>query len=445
MTDTAQQISELARLLAKPGRSVVSLHQAIVAGYGAGSLQILFQGQQPGDEVALAIGGIRFLSSYVPKIGDTVHVLGIEGDRIVIGKVNVANDVTPEIFEIGVNDAPVFTNGWINVGGSYGTAKYRVDVDGWVHFSGYVSSGTATSPMFTMPAGLRPNSNKRFIVSRRTGVSGSEIWALIVDTNGQVFLENKTPPAGLNLGVSLQGVRYMAEDLLPDHSRSHEWTPFIYPLAWAWDQSHDGFDYPAAWQRWDGLVRLRGHIAGFGSNQMVYVPERAAKRRYSALFMTLNDSGSALSKYRVDFQPYGRVLNNITNPGGNDVTLDSMQWFADLPEHLQAPLELRNSWVAYSTDGSWGAPTYFLDGYGEVHVRGLVRSGITTSGTVIGWLPEGFRPAAREVFPGAQGGDGINPSLARLEVDADGSIYLLGNAGTNSFLSLDHISFLAAN
>jgi len=442
MTDTFAEVSELARLLTSSAKGPVTISQGMIAGFGPGSLQVFFQGQAPGDVVALPIGGIRFLKSYVPKIGDAVHVLGLEGDRIIIGKVNPAYDVVPDVYEIGIADAPAYQNSWHAFGGVYGPPRYWIDVDGWVHFAGHIAGGTASGVMWTMPEGLRPNSLKRFVISRSVTTSASS-WALLVNPNGNVSLENKSLPAGINLNVGLNDIRYMAEDGLADWERNHEWTPFIYTDEWTWDTSHDGYDYPAIWQRWDGLVRARGHMAGFGGNTIGYLPERASLRRYSSLFHTIEDTGTVLQNFRVDIEHFRRTMFAKTQPGANDITFDGMQWLSDVPESALSPLQLSGSWVAYAVDGQWGNPAYYMDGYGVVHVQGLIKSGSVVNGTSVAWLPPGFRPLYKEGFIGLQG-QGTSMQSCRLEVDpSDGFIRLITSGTFNNHLTLDHISFVA--
>lgn len=441
MTDASmREVAELGRLLSKNHPGKVSLHQGIVAGFGRGTIQVLWQGESIGDSETFPIGGIRFVEGYHPKVGDAVWALGNDGDRLVLGRVNPADDIVPDVVTIGVDDAPPFLNGWANQGGAYGPARYWIDSDGWLHMAGFVRNGTATSPMFQLPVGHRPNAQRRITVVARSGATGHRAWGLAIDPDGEVRLESKSPPGDLNLGVSLNGVRFQVEDGLADHSLSHQWTPFIF-ANWTWFTAHDPYDYPAAWQRWDGLVRTRGIVSGLGSDIICNPPERACKRRYSSLFLAMNDTGTTFETLRVDFQAYRRSLVCVTQPGAAELTLDGFQWQADMPESDMNPLKLETGWNAYSPEGQWGAPVFFMDGHNVVHVQGLITGGTTTNGTPVGWLPEGFRPPYRESFLSTQGaGAAINP--CRLDVDpSDGFIYLMTSSAVNNHMTLDHISF----
>ncbi len=73
-------------------------------------------------------------------------------------------------------------NGWVNYGGSYYNASYRIK-NGIVYIEGLLKSGTTTGStvMFNLPEGYRPLS--RIIV---TNVSYSAIGRFDVQANGDV-------------------------------------------------------------------------------------------------------------------------------------------------------------------------------------------------------------------------------------------------------------------
>jgi hypothetical protein len=51
---------------------------------------------------------------------------------------------------------PTLLNGWTNVGTPYATLRYFKDPLGIVHLQGFITGGTAWSPVCTLPAGYRP-------------------------------------------------------------------------------------------------------------------------------------------------------------------------------------------------------------------------------------------------------------------------------------------------
>lgn len=100
---------------------------------------------------------------------------------------------------------------------------------------------------------------------------------------------------------------------------------------------------------------------------------------------------------------------------------------------------LVNAWVDFGATFAEGG--YRRDANGRVHLRGVIKSGTTASGTVLFTLPEGFRPAARETF------NPLNISAgalahSRVDVHANGEVTIVN--GGNDVLSLNGISFDAA-
>jgi hypothetical protein len=102
------------------------------------------------------------------------------------------------------------------------------------------------------------------------------------------------------------------------------------------------------------------------------------------------------------------------------------------------------------TDSEWNAPTLlnswvnFGAGFdtaayrkvnNQVMLRGVIKSGTTTSGTVLFTLPAGFFPSSHRVFAALSGA-----SMVRVDVRSTGDVQL-GGAASAVFLTLDGISF----
>jgi hypothetical protein len=60
--------------------------------------------------------------------------------------------------EVGTAGEPAFESGWTNYGG-YSTMAYAKDSAGFVHLKGTVTGGSFGAPVFTLPAGYRPEQN----------------------------------------------------------------------------------------------------------------------------------------------------------------------------------------------------------------------------------------------------------------------------------------------
>jgi hypothetical protein len=97
---------------------------------------------------------------------------------------------------------------------------------------------------------------------------------------------------------------------------------------------------------------------------------------------------------------------------------------------------LVNSWVNYGAQHATAA--YYKDKEGTVHLRGLIKNGTATPGTVLFTLPAGYRPSTsgQSVFAVIS-----NNELGRVDVKTNGDVVII--FGTNQFLSLDGISFRA--
>ena len=106
---------------------------------------------------------------------------------------------------------------------------------------------------------------------------------------------------------------------------------------------------------------------------------------------------------------------------------------AAVPEAFISPT-LLNSWVNFDAT-TFNAAGYYKDGFGIVHLRGLVKTG--TVGLAIFALPAGYRPVKTELLPVVSNG-----ALGRVDVESGGNVVL--NFGSNVYTSLDGITFRAA-
>lgn len=91
---------------------------------------------------------------------------------------------------------------------------------------------------------------------------------------------------------------------------------------------------------------------------------------------------------------------------------------------------LYNNWVYYDSV-NYSNVAYYKDGFGIVHLQGVVKNGTVGSGNIF-TLPSGFRPSKRLVF---------NNSFGRIDIFTNGEIQFV--SGNNSIVSLDGITFMA--
>jgi hypothetical protein len=96
---------------------------------------------------------------------------------------------------------------------------------------------------------------------------------------------------------------------------------------------------------------------------------------------------------------------------------------------------LLNGWVNFGT-GFYNTG-YYKNTDGNIYLRGTIKNGTTTSGTVIFTLPTGYRPLNRMAFPVASG----SGTLGRIDVLPTGDVII--DFGSNSFLYLSPVIFRA--
>lgn len=104
-----------------------------------------------------------------------------------------------------------------------------------------------------------------------------------------------------------------------------------------------------------------------------------------------------------------------------------------IPEAWIAPV-LQNSWLNFGTPHEVAG--YRKTSWGEVQLRGLIKSGTTTNNTVLFNLAAGYRPAATRNFVSVQG----NNTACRVSVLSGGDVTING-VTDNTFLSLDVVRF----
>ncbi|MFJ3393971.1 siphovirus ReqiPepy6 Gp37-like family protein [Leifsonia aquatica] len=105
---------------------------------------------------------------------------------------------------------------------------------------------------------------------------------------------------------------------------------------------------------------------------------------------------------------------------------------------IQLPLQLANDWSTY--DAIWHAGSLTKTTEGIVSLAGLIKGGTLANGTVIGQLPQGFRPDYDLVVP-------VNQSdrAAQLLIKKNGELRVYGgDFGSTGYVSLAGIMFPAA-
>jgi len=110
---------------------------------------------------------------------------------------------------------------------------------------------------------------------------------------------------------------------------------------------------------------------------------------------------------------------------------DVMAYIKQDDEAFVAPT-LLNSWVQFGSGFRFGQ--YNKAKNNVVTLRGMVRSGTATVGTIIFTLPVGYRPAFEEIFAVVS-----DDAFGQIRVDVNGNVKI--HTGTNAWISFSGISF----
>jgi hypothetical protein len=129
------------------------------------------------------------------NFGELSDATGIEDAAITATKITSGSWVTPTLL-----------NDWVNYGGSFAIAGYRIDNMGFVHLRGLIKDGSSADEiMFTLPAGYRPDWN--ILAPVKNSATGKH-GGLIITSAGNVSQQTSN---GATAYVSLDGISFRAD------------------------------------------------------------------------------------------------------------------------------------------------------------------------------------------------------------------------------------------
>lgn len=272
-------------------------------------------------------------------------------------------------------------------GASTYTMDYNINGGGWVNG---LTNSTATT--YTVTAATNNVVNIRVSASNSAGTSAYGTTSITI-----------TPPA---------------------------WTSLV--LQNSWTDYNGTFANSSYTKTSDGMVVLKGLIKRTGvpvAGETIGVLPVG----YRPLEELLFETGSNSVASRTDILPDGRVMFET----GNAVwlSLDGIN-FMTSSTTFNALTPLINGWVIYSAP-TYATPAYAVDTSGRVHVKGLIKSGVSTDPTIVVTLPVGARPPSYEHIAV----DNSN-NHGQIGFDSTGTIAVKG--GGNSFVSLQAMFYPAA-
>lgn len=184
----------------------------------------------------------------------------------------------------------------------------------------------------------------------------------------------------------------------------------------------------SGWLSFGGLVNWYPLDIGGITNYWIRVKTTSTPSTFAKA--TIADLGCYEGKY-LDFKNNNENILSVDNLGNL-----SLRGQITTPETWQAPT-LLNSWVDYG--GTFAPSGYRKLPSGEVLLRGLIKNGTGTAGTVLCTLPVGYRPSYQLIFNCISSGNVV----ARVDVNTNGDVTIQYISST-AWLSLNGMIFMSA-
>jgi hypothetical protein len=304
---------------------------------------------------------------------------------------------------------------------SYSRATVSRTSAGFVALSGAivnVSGATvaAGTTLLTLPAPFRPLQRKRLVVYTTAAQVG-----IIVETTGVVTLEQAI---GASVVVSLNRLKWTNDPNIV-------WTQ---PVLAAPFSNFGGTDGVARYGLDSvGRVFSEGLIkGGTAVAQSIYTLPTALNNSLGQLFSSYELSASNRFS-RVDSGTSVTGIPTMQPPAtntGRSLDLDWVPTGAGSPAVTAIPF---TAGANYTSGPGWSTFGYVKFPDGSVKLKGLVVP--TATGSIIGYLPSGCRPAARTMWA-----VDATDVTGRVDISANGAITFV--SGTATFVSLEDIAFI---
>jgi type II secretory pathway pseudopilin PulG len=310
-------------------------------------------------------------------------------------------------------------NGWTNYGGPYAGASFTRTSAGVVMLHGLIKGGTAVQyqVICTLPPGYRPD----YRIIFQPATSGTTVGRIDIDTNGNViYVLGSSSWLNLDTISFLPSGSYTWSAGLTGYNGWHYYGSPYSPVKVASDSLGRAFIEGLA----GGGVTTNGTPA-FGL-PAGYAPPT------SDIYSARGDGFDAM-----EITPSSYVDTRGV-PTNGYWSLQSMWWPGANP-NWTAPA-LQNGWVRYSVN--YSNAEYIKGSDGIVNLRGLIKGGNVTNGTVIASLPVGFRPK-NDIICTETTYDPTNSSgYARIDVTSTGDI-IAREGVNNAFVSIAGCDFIA--
>ncbi len=328
-------------------------------------------------------------------------------------------------------------SGYMWYGSPYPQPEYAKTSGGVVMVKGLVkrgSSSTAATPnttlIGTLPDGLRPAKRIMFqtithpqVASRIDILPNGQMYAIVANDGW----------------LNLDGIKFIptsTTDMMTNFTNAalptNGWVNFV--GADDWQTMQFGRDNI-------GRVHIRGLIRSGtvtdGTALLSNLP--AAFRSEQYLHMPAFAAGPDPDNYgTIGIAQSSMTTGIVAKSRGSSYLMTQVMYYpSSFTTSTWNNLILTSPWVNYG--GAFSTAQYRKASDNIVTLKGLIRAG----GTQIARLPANCRPSETVIIASPSvNASGTTPIQGRIDIDKDG--YMTIQAGTNAFISLDNINFIAA-
>lgn len=426
--------------LPAPTEPVISLFNDGVASYN-NPLKVSFQWSASNAQAYSVSTKVGASSWSTPAITTaTTYSVDTTGPSQTVSiRVIAYNDTTNSATAQMDTQSDLFTdlnleNNWAPYGSAYAPPSFSITSAGFVKLRGLIKNSSAK--ITTLPEKFRPKQRIMITVMATPNIAA---W-LTVSPDGTVSMTDSTTYGWL----SLDNVSFLAGGTWTTVPSGNFVCPTGCTTPWRdYTASGGGGGYINTGFAKDGMGRI--YLDGLVTTTVPIAGQPAGTDMFTIPGSGFYTGASGSTDIYPTSSNYTYSDYNITGSrveyrqgSGSFYSMHSI-YYGSSPAPTWTAAALGNSWVNYSAAGSGFSPaTYTKASDGAVIIRGLIKSGTTTNGTVIFTLPAGSRPKYRLLYITSDAG----PVPGRIDVFPTGQVQVW-NVPSNGWLSLAGINFIA--
>lgn len=368
------------------------------------------------------INGGAWVNGFANSTATTYTVNALRNDTV-NARVSATNSFGPSAYGTDSIIIPSWTNilmqnNWTDYAPGWSTGAYTKTSGGVVMLKGLLKrSGTwiASETIGVLPVGYRPASVLIFQTSKNANVASR------IDIYPDGTIRCVACDAGW---TALGDIKF-----IPSGSPYTFTAPV---LSNGWVNYGGGFQTAGYTVDGNGRTHVQGLVrSGVVTNGTLIATIPVALLPTEYLHLPA-DNGGVFGHISTSSASSGVVAKGGTTTNGY-LSLHNMFYPGSYASWTN--LALQNLWVWYG--GVFSTAQYTKSADNIVSLKGLIKSGTATNGTVIATLPVGYRPKERLLM-----GTVSNAAYGRVDVLPTGDI-VVGGAVSNIWLALDGINFIA--